>query len=266
MGIGEHLDTWDGWQAAVHALAWQADLGVTDPIGDTPLDRYDLPAEPPRKVAVTPPVMHAAAPPAVGADPVAEAHSMANAAPTLDALRAALASYDHCDLKRGARNLVFADGNPAARMLILGEAPGRDEDREGRPFVGRAGHLLDAMFAAIGMARTSQDPTNALYITNVLPWRPPENRDPTPDEIAMMRPFVLRHIALADPDLIVVVGNTPLNCLFGEKGILRARGNWREILGKPVLPMTHPAYLLRNPEAKRAAWADLLSVKARLRA
>jgi uracil-DNA glycosylase len=261
MGIGEHLDTRDGWQAAVQALAWQADLGVTDPIGDTPLDRYDLPPEPARKGAAAPPAVQAPLP---GADPIAIAQSMADAAPTLDALRDALAAYDHCELKRGARNLVFADGNPAARLLILGEAPGRDEDREGRPFVGRAGQLLDRMFAAIGLARSSPDPATALYITNVLPWRPPENRDPTPAEIAMLRPFALRHIALADPDLIVVMGNTPLNCLFNEKGILKARGTWREALGKPVLPMTHPAYLLRNPEAKAAAWADLLSLKARL--
>jgi uracil-DNA glycosylase len=266
MGIGDHLDTWDGWQAAVHALAWQADLGVTDPIGDTPLDRYDLPPEPPRPVAAAPLAVQAVdMPPQTGADPVAVARSMADAARTRDDLRDSLSAYDHCDLRRGARNLVFADGNPAARVLILGEAPGRDEDREGRPFVGRAGQLLDAMFAAIGLARTSPDPATALYITNVLPWRPPENRDPTPAEIAMLRPFVERHITLADPDLIVVMGNTPLNCLFNEKGILRARGTWREALGKPVLPMTHPAYLLRNPEAKREAWADLLALQARLR-
>jgi uracil-DNA glycosylase len=265
MGIGEHLDTWEGWQAALHALAWQVDLGATDPIGDTPLDRYDLPPEPVRKAAVASQMVQAAATPQTGAGPVAVAQAMADAAPTLDALRTALAAYDHCELKRGARNLVFADGNAAARVLILGEAPGRDEDREGRPFVGRAGHLLDAMFTAIGLSRTSPDPATAIYITNVLPWRPPENRDPTPDEIAMMRPFVLRHIALANPDVIVVMGNTPLSCLFGDKGILRARGIWREILAKPVLPMTHPAYLLRNPEAKAAAWADLLALQARLR-
>ena len=172
--------------------------------------------------------------------------------------------FDHCDLKKGARNTVFADGNPAARVLILGEAPGADEDREGRPFVGRAGQLLDKMFAAIGLSRTSPDAATALYITNVLPWRPPGNRDPEPVEIAMMLPFVERHIALVDPAVIVVVGNTPLFALTGTKGILRARGNWTMALGKPVLPMTHPAYLLRNPAAKREAWADLLSLKARL--
>jgi DNA polymerase len=190
---------------------------------------------------------------------------VAGQARTLDALREGLAAFELCELKRGARNLVFADGNPAARVLVLGEAPGADEDREGRPFVGRAGQLLDRMFAAIGLTRTSADPASALYITNVMPWRPPGNRDPEPGEIAMMQPFVERHIALVDPEVIVAMGNTPLFALTGGKGILRARGTWAEALGKPLLPMTHPAYLLRNPAAKREAWADLLSLRGRLK-
>ena len=210
------------------------------------------------------PVSQAVVAPLAVADPVDLARAAANAARSLEDLRAAIVGFDHCDLKKGARNTVFADGNPAARVLILGEAPGADEDREGRPFVGRAGQLLDKMFAAIGLSRTSPDAATALYITNVLPWRPPGNRDPEPVEIAMMLPFVERHIALVDPAVIVVVGNTPLFALTGTKGILRARGNWTMALGKPVLPMTHPAYLLRNPAAKREAWADLLSLKARL--
>jgi uracil-DNA glycosylase family 4 len=168
-------------------------------------------------------------------------------------------------LKKGARNLVFSDGNPSARVLILGEAPGVEEDRLGRPFVGRAGQLLDLMFAAIGLARHSSDAATALYITNVMPWRPPQNRDPEPQEIAMMRPFVERHIALVNPDVVVLVGNTPLQAVLNTKGILKLRGHWTEALGKPVLPMTHPAYLLRNPAAKREAWADLLSLQAKLR-
>ena len=170
-----------------------------------------------------------------------------------------------CELKKGARNTVFSDGNPAARVLVLGEAPGADEDREGRPFVGKAGQLLDRMFAAIGLSRTSPNAEASLYITNVMPWRPPGNRDPEPGEIAMMQPFVERHIALVDPEVIVVMGNTPLFALTGGKGILRARGTWTTALGKPLLPMTHPAYLLRNPAAKREAWADLLSLQARLK-
>jgi uracil-DNA glycosylase len=271
MGIGDQLETWAGWQAALAALAWQVDLGVTDPLGEVPVNRYEL-AEPVRaapEAGKPKPVIASPAPivaPASGAeDAVAAARAAAGGATTLDELRTALAAYDHCELKRGARNLVFADGNPKARVLILGEAPGSDEDREGRPFVGRAGQLLDRMFEAIGLSRNGADPATSLYITNVMPWRPPGNRDPEPAEIAMMRPFVERHIALVSPDLIVVMGNTPLFALTGGKGILRARGNWTESLGKPMLPMTHPAYLLRNPAAKREAWADLLALQARLR-
>lgn len=251
----------DDWHAALAALAWQVEAGADEVIADAPVNRYELAAEAPR------PTAHPAATLAAvqHTDPVAAAKTAALAAATLEDLRLTMTAFDHCELKKGARNAVFADGNPAARVLILGEAPGAEEDREGRPFVGRAGQLLDRMFAAIGLARSSPDPLSALYITNVLPWRPPGNRGPEPGEIAMMLPFVERHIALVDPEVIVVVGNTPLFALTGSKGILRARGTWSEALGKPLLPMTHPAYLLRNPSAKREAWADLLSLQARLR-
>jgi DNA polymerase len=249
------------WHAALAALAWQVEAGVDEVIGDAPVNRYDLAAEVRKPV----PVAQVEAAPLAAADPVEVARLAAAQAATLDELRAAIGAYPHCELKKGARNTVFADGNPAARVLILGEAPGADEDREGRPFVGRAGQLLDRMFAAIGLSRTSPDAQSALYITNVMPWRPPGNRDPEPGEIAMMQPFVERHIALVDPQVIVVMGNTPLFALTGTKGILRARGTWTQALGRPMLPMTHPAYLLRNPGAKREAWADLLSLQARLR-
>ncbi len=260
MGIAENIA--GDWEAALAALAWQVELGLTDACAEAPVDRFALDVAPVRPAAqvAAPPLLAAV----VAADPVAVARSVADRAASLDALREALTAFELCELKRGARNTVFADGNPAARVLILGEAPGRDEDLEGRPFVGRAGQLLDRMFAAIGLSRVSPDPATALYITNVMPWRPPGNRDPEPAEIALMRPFVERHIALADPDLIVVMGNTPLLALTGQTGILRARGNWSEALGKPLLPMTHPAYLLRNPIAKREAWADLLALRARL--
>ena len=148
--------------------------------------------------------------------------------------------------------------------MIVGEAPGRDEDIEGRPFVGKAGQLLDKMLAAIGLSRTAMDPEQAVYITNVLPWRPPSNRTPEPDEIAMLLPFLERHIALADPAFVVLMGNTPCQALLGRSGITRLRGNWVEVLGRPALPMVHPAYLLRMPAAKREAWADLLALKGRL--
>ena len=186
------------------------------------------------------------------------------ASPDLPALRAAMEAYDHCDLKRGARSHVFSDGTAGARVMIIGEAPGRDEDIAGRPFVGRAGRLLDEMFGHIGLSRAAEEPAAALYITNVLPWRPPQNRDPKPDEVAMMLPFLERHVALADPEVIVAMGNHATGALLKRTGITRLRGTWAEALGRPVLPMFHPSYLLRTPIAKREAWADLLNLRARL--
>ena len=191
---------------------------------------------------------------------VALAKAAAEGAGSLEELRQALGAYEHCELKKGARNLVFADGVAGARVMVIGEAPGRDEDREGRPFVGRAGQLLDRMFQAIGMGREE-----SLYIANVLPWRPPQNRDPKPEEIAMMQPFLKRHVELAKPGFIVAMGNISCQALLGRKGITRMRGQWGEAWGRPVMPMFHPAYLLRNPAAKREAWADLLEVQAKVR-
>ena len=282
MGIDFDTTTPEGWQAALAALQWQLELGVTEVIGETPGNGYDLADRAPWLAPAAAPAKAEARPAARPAEPyvpqisaeeraaqaadaaVAEAQARAAAAGSLEALREAMAGYDHCELKKGARNLVFADGRPGARVLVLGEAPGREEDLEGRPFVGAAGQLLDRMFAAIGLSRTSPDLEAGLYITNVMPWRPPGNREPTPEEIAMMRPFVERHIALAAPEVIVLMGNTPCAALLGAKGILRLRGSWTSALGLPVMPMTHPAYLLRNPVAKREAWADLLEIKAKL--
>jgi len=248
--------------AAQALLEWQIELGATEAIGDTPVNRYDAPAKLPK--AKTPSADPDPAP-VEAVDPVAVARGLAKAAQSLDELRDAMAAFQHCELRRGARNLVFADGEPSARVMIVGEAPGRDEDIEGRPFVGRAGQLLDRMFDAIGMDRTSPDPAKSIYITNILPWRPPQNRDPEAAEMAMMMPFVERHIALADPDILVLMGNISCQALLGRKGITRLRGSWTEAQGRPVLPMFHPAYLLRNPAAKRDAWHDLLMLQKRLR-
>lgn len=267
--MGISTDIAEDWHAALAALVWQVELGAVDPVTDGPLNRYELPE--PVKAAPPPRVATAAEIGSVPTEASAEmavsaAAQAASRARSLDDLRDAMAGFEHCDLKRGARNLVFGDGNPQARVLVLGEAPGREEDIEGRPFVGPAGQLLDRMFATIGLARQSPDPAAALYITNVLPWRPPQNRDPSPEEIETMRPFVERHIALIDPEVIVLMGNTPLLAILRQKGILRLRGTWAQALGKPILPMTHPAYLLRNPADKREAWADLLALQAKLRA
>ncbi len=242
-------------------LEWQVELGADEAIGDAPVNRYEAEAKAPQVVA-------SAAEPAAKGTPVqpscdgavAAACKAAEGAGDLEALRAALGAYEHCELKRGARNLVFSDGVPGARLMIIGEAPGREEDRAGRPFVGRAGQLLDRMLDAIGLSRDEN-----VYITNVMPWRPPQNADPKPDEIEMMRPFVERHVALAKPDILILMGNTSCQTVLGKQGITRLRGEWDQAWGKPVMPMLHPAYLLRMPGAKRAAWADLLEVQGKLR-
>ncbi len=253
------------YHQAVALLEWQIELGATEAICDTPIDRYALPeklASASKEKPDSADVPTAVQPASATSDPVEEAKAVAAGAADLDGLRAALAAFEHCPLKRGARNLVFSDGIAGAPVMIVGEAPGRDEDREGRPFVGRAGQLLDRMLAAIEMGRAEDEAP--VYITNVLPWRPPQNRDPSPEEIAMMRPFLLRHIALAQPRVLVIMGNISAQALLGKRGITRLRGHWTEAADLPALPMFHPAYLLRNPAAKRETWADLLSLKARL--
>lgn len=256
----------DYW-AARAALAWQVELGADEALSETPVNRFEIVERPKPEAAprarATEATARAAAPEAPAEtpkiDPVAAARAAAEAAGSLGELREALEAFEHCELRRGARNLVFADGTPGSRVMIIGEAPGRDEDREGLPFVGRAGKLLDRMLAAIGLSRAE-----SVYITNVLPWRPPQNRDPRPEEIAMMRPFVQRHVQLAEPEILILMGNISCDAGLQKRGITRLRGKWAEGYGLPAMPMFHPAYLLRQPEAKREAWADLLEISARL--
>lgn len=253
------------YHTAKALLEWQVEFGVTETISDTPVNRFEVKPEVKAKpVAAALAVAQEAAPvmrpQAVDVDGVALARAAAAGAADIAALRAAMEGFEACELKRGARNLVFADGTLGAHVMIIGEAPGRDEDREGRPFVGAAGQLLDKMLAAIDLSRSAN-----VYITNVLPWRPPQNRDPSEEEIAMMLPFLERHVALAKPEFLVLMGNMACQAVLGKRGITRLRGEWGEAMGVAVLPMFHPAYLLRNGEKKREAWADLLSLKARLR-
>ncbi len=259
------MDSDIDFYTAKAALDWQLEMGVTEAIGDTPVDRYALVVESPKPAAKS---TSPEAPPPKPApvDAVAVARAAAGRAMDLNALNSALHEFAHCDLKKGARNTVFADGQAGASVMIIGEAPGRDEDIQGKPFVGRAGQLLDRMLAAIDLSRNADNPGDAVYITNVLPWRPPQNREPTSPEMAMLVPFLERHIELAAPKILVLMGNTPCQALLGRRGITRMRGTWTEALNLPVMPMTHPAYLLRTPAAKREAWADLLAIKARLRA
>jgi DNA polymerase len=221
--------------------------------------------------AGVPAVPSLVAPPTMLAQSLAEgaqsARELAATAESIEALQAFVMAFDGCALKRTATNTVFMDGNPAAPVMIVGEAPGAEEDRQGKPFVGRAGQLLDRMLAAIGLDRSG------VQITNVIYWRPPGNRKPTTAEIAACLPFVLRHIALARPTALVLAGGTAATALLptGE-GITRLRGRWFDLavpgLAEPVptLPMFHPAFLLRTPERKREAWRDLLALKERLQA
>ncbi|WP_264211022.1 uracil-DNA glycosylase [Leisingera thetidis] len=247
----------DYWSARA-LLEWQAELGATEALCDAPVDRYGLEQAVPRP---KPGAAPAPPPKPKEADPADVAGKAARAAASLPALRDAMQGFSHCELKRGARNLVFSDGRPGARVMIIGEAPDRDEDLQGTPFAGRAGQLLDRMLEAIGLSRTE-----SVYLTNVLPWRPPQNRDPLPAEIGMLTPFLARHVALAEPEILVLMGNISCQAVLGKRGITRLRGKWDQAWGKPVIPMFHPAYLLRQPQQKRLAWADLLELKARLAA
>jgi len=250
------------------ALAWQVDLGVTEVIGEAPVNRYDLteavsPAMRDKPAAVAVAVATQAVLP-VAMDAVAAATRAALICDTPDALRAALAGFDLCDLKKGARALVFAAGNPQARLMIIGDAPDRDEDRQGVPFAGRAGQLLDKMLAAIGLSRDAEAAAGAAYLTTALPWRPAADREPTASDIAILQPFLARHVELIRPAVVIAMGNTACAALLGQRGLARLRGQWADFQGIPVLPMTHPSALLRTPSAKREAWADLLAVQARL--
>src|SRR3954453_5472317 len=255
-------------------------MGADEEIGETAPNRLAEPERPPvapiaPPVASTPVIPRPPAPATRVAPPGALAESLAEAAQSarrlaatadsIEALAELIAAFDDCPLKRTATNTVFLDGNPAAPVMIIGEAPGADEDRIGRPFVGRAGQLLDRMLAAIGLDRTG------VQITNVIYWRPPGNRKPTSAEIAACLPFVFRHIALSRPKVLVLAGGTAATALLPvSDGITRLRGRWFDLavpgLDQPVptLPMFHPAFLLRTPERKREAWRDLLALKARL--
>ena len=194
------------------------------------------------------------------------ARELARKARTLEELRQQLAVFEGCNLRYTAKNLVFADGNPEADLMLVGEAPGRDEDIEGLPFVGRSGQLLDRILAAIGRDRTSA------YIANVIPWRPPGNRTPTPQETEICRPFIERQIELANPKVLVTLGGPSAKVLLKTTdGVLRLRGHWKAHMTEgglsiPTMPTLHPAYLLRTPAHKRLAWRDFLEIKAKLRA
>jgi uracil-DNA glycosylase len=254
-------------------LAFYLEAGVDCALTETPVNRLSDPdiiaarpseAPPPSPVRTTP-AAPAAITPARGEAVVApeaaitSAREAARTAPTLEALRALLENFDGCALKQTATRLVFADGNPQARVMFVGEAPGREEDIEGLPFVGRSGKLLDRMIAAIGLDRTSA------YIANVIPWRPPGNRTPTPQETQICLPFIQRQIELVNPDVLVTLGNPSTQTLLSTReGIMKTRGKWFDYdtgtRAIRAIATFHPAYLLRSPSYKRMAWQDLRAI------
>ena len=257
----------------VTLLRWYVDAGVDETIGDAPINRFETPepaaapAAPVEKPAQIKQQPSSAKPDVITPEPAdqtaATAKALAEGCDTLEALHAAIESFDQCPLKATAQNLVFSDGNPEAGLMLIGEAPGADEDRQGLPFVGVSGQLLDRMLAAIERDRTSA------YITNILPWRPPGNRKPTPFVSELCLPFLQRHIELVQPKVIVLLGGTSAATLLNTTtGITKLRGKWDtyKVHGAdvPTLPTYHPAYLLRQPALKRDAWRDMLSLQKRL--
>jgi DNA polymerase len=257
------------------ALAWLVEAGADEAIEEAAVDRLAPKVQAPPKAPVIEPKQDAKPRPPVRSPPpiptgsgeaaLTSARQMAVGAANLEELRAALEAYEGCALKATATNLVFADGNPAAKVMILGEGPGAEEDRQGLPFVGPSGRMLDDMLAAIGLDR------DQVYISNLLFWRPPGNRTPTQGEMSVCLPFVERHIELVDPAYLLLLGGSAAKSLLGRsEGILKMRGRWVHYqhpgLPRPVpaLPSLHPAYLLRQAAQKRLAWRDLLSLSQAL--
>jgi len=250
-------------------LTFYLEAGVDCALTEEPVNRLSdtdvvpatmetAPPKPVRTIAATIPAARGEAAPAPEAA-ILSARDAARTAPTLEILRALLENFDGCALRHTATRLVFADGNPQARIMFVGEAPGREEDIEGLPFVGRSGKLLDRMIAAIGLDRSSA------YIANVIPWRPPGNRTPTPQETQICLPFIQRQIELVNPDVLVTLGNPSTQTLLSTReGIMKTRGKWFDYdTGTRViraLATFHPAYLLRSPSYKRMAWQDLRSI------
>jgi len=263
------------------ALAWHLDVGADEAMQDVPNDRTAAAAallkSPAAAVAAVPPPAVITAGEIIGtAQARLDAAKMAAACNTLSELKDAIAAFDGLAIKKTASNMVFSDGNPAARVMLVGEAPGADEDRQGQPFVGVSGQLLDRIFKAIGLARTDEDPAKSLYISNVLNWRPPGNRTPTPAEIDMSLPFIERHIALVNPKVLILCGGVAAKGLLGSgESISKLRGKFHDYRpltpgissngdSIPAIATYHPAYLLRTPSQKKLVWADMLMLREHL--
>lgn len=255
---------------ALEFLDWQLAAGVDLAVGEEPINRFatvqkNAPAVPPTIRSVAAPTAVAptpAAPPKLDAS-FADAEALAAKADDLDALKSIMDTYDGCGLKLRATQMVFGEGDSSADIMFVGEAPGRDEDIQGKPFVGQSGELFTRMLASIGLNRTQ------IYLTNTVPWRPPGNRTPTQSEIAACLPFLHRQISLVDPQIIVTIGAPATQTICSTTAsISRLRGQWQEIeiggKSRAAIPMLHPSYLLRQPAQKRLTWQDLLALKARM--
>ncbi len=262
-----------------HILRWYVEAGVDETIGEQPVDRFALPARPaaaqpgrqtggaPSRMAVT---TSSPAAPATARQSVADragsrSAQLAQACASIADLKQAVEAYDGCALKQTCQRTVFSDGNPKARIMLVGEAPGRDEDEQGLPFVGASGKLLDRMLASIGLDR------DRVYITNVIYWRPPGNRKPEPSEVDLCLPFMERQIELIDPAVMMFLGGAAATALLAKtEGITKLRGKWHDYAAPglqrpiPCLPTYHPAYLLRTPIHKREAWRDLVTLRKKL--
>lgn len=280
------------------ALQWYIDNGVTDVLDIKPVDKsvaqgaaqaLEAPLSPEKvksndgvKKAQPVPIHHARE----GADVIlgtqearVAAEKLAKEAQTLEALKQAIQDFDGLSVKKTALNIVFSDGRPDAAIMVIGEAPGADEDRQGKPFVGASGQLLDKIFGYIGLKRFHEDPNQGLYISNILNWRPPGNRTPTPAEMSIALPFIEKHIQLVRPKLLILVGNTPMKSLLNTKeGIMKMRGRWHDYTPVtegiaeegldpiPTLPTFHPAFLLRNPMHKKTIWHDMIAISKKAEA
>ena len=244
---------------------WQVDAGINEILLETPVNRLTaVKSASTKRPEISKPLK--------GKEVVSPHTSfldnsinLVNKITNLDELWLAVSEYEGCSLKNTATNLVFSDGNENARVMLVGEAPGADEDRQGKPFVGVSGQLLDKMLSSIGLDRSS------VYISNIIPWRPPGNRQPTPKEIDLCLPFIRRHIQLVNPLVLVLVGGTAAKSLLDKKeGIMRLRGRWFEYAADesdiiiPALPIFHPAFLLRSPVQKSNSWKDLIQIKRKL--
>lgn len=272
------------------ALEWYVDQGVDEALDDAPIDRTQIKAVPMPMAAPAPSVSvqpnasimpeitaQAAAPLLGKSDAREEAVKLAAAASTLEELKEAIAEFEGLSLKKTATNLVFSDGNPEAPIMLVGEAPGADEDRIGKPFVGQSGELLDRILKCINLGRAEEDTQKAVYIANILNWRPPGNRTPSPAEIEVSLPFIEKHIALVKPKILILCGGVPAKALLGRtEGISRLRKTWHDYkpqtkeLGSEISPISaiatyHPDYLLSTPGQKKAVWADMLSIDQKLK-